>query len=162
MGGPAFAVSGAASPCAPAGTLPLNLYELTGALGTAKRLGSLRRDRQGRRIRLLKAVRTRPGPRPDIGPFDGLFSCGRPHMDGGPRFWGGVPTVKRQIADRLNVGPTVQRQGSRWRDCLLLNERPCFSYGRRSCLLRPLRAKGRVCFRRPANVRLKPLGTPKI
>src|SRR5215218_3743573 len=111
-------MSGAASPCAPAGTLPLNLYELTGALGTAKRLGSLRRDRQGRRIRLLKAVRTRPGPRPEIGLFDGLFGADRPHMDGGQQFWGGVPTVKRQIADRLIIEPTVQRQGSRWRDCL--------------------------------------------
>jgi hypothetical protein len=83
-------------------------------------------------------------------------------MDGGLRFWSGVPTVRRQMADRLIIELTVQRAGSRWRGCLLLNERPCFSYGRRSYLLRPLRAKGRVCFRRPANVRLKPLGTPKI
>src|SRR5215211_666265 len=83
-------------------------------------------------------------------------------MDGGPRFWGGVPVVRRQIADRLIIEPTVQRQGSRWRDCLLLNERPCFSYGRRSCLLRTLRAKRRFRLLRPAIVRPKPLGTPKI
>ena len=70
--------------------------------------------------------------------------------------------VRRQIADRLIIEPTAQLPGSRWRDCLLLNERPCFSYGRRSCLLRTLRAKGRVCLLRPAIVRLKPLGTPKI
>ena len=83
-------------------------------------------------------------------------------MDGGPRFWGGVPVVRRQMADRLIIELTVQRQGSRWRDCLLLNERPCFSYGQRSCLLRTLRAKCRFRLLRPAIVRLKPLGTPEI
>jgi hypothetical protein len=87
-------------------------------------------------------------------------------MDGEPQFWGGVPTIRRQMADRLVVKSTVQRQGSRCRDCLLLNERPCFSYGWsygwRSCLLRTLRAKCRFRLLRPAIVRPKPLGTPKI
>ena len=84
-------MSGAASPGPPPSPVSLNLGELARPLDTTKRLGPLRRDRQGRRARLGKALGPRPSPRPYIRHLDALFGTNLPRLRGEPQLRCGVP-----------------------------------------------------------------------